>query len=97
MLDNPAKDELEISPPSRVDRLAIEGIGNRDQIWVSIEHLDGSMHTYFNYLDEGYTVVLQQLALLRDCLRDPQMRVILHYREMGSTRRFHAVTAFRAD
>ncbi|MCA9569133.1 MAG: hypothetical protein KC656_14895 [Myxococcales bacterium] len=97
MAENPSKAELDISPPSRVDRIAIEGIGQRDQIWISVQHLDGSLHTYFNYLDEGYTVVLQQLALLRDCLANPEMRVILHYRTVGESRRFHCVTAFRAD
>lgn len=95
MAENPKKEELTVSPPCSVQRVAIEGIGQRDQVWVHVQHLDGSLATYFNYLDEGYTVVLQQVALVRDALVHADLKVVFHYRELDGVRRFHAITAFR--
>lgn len=96
-MPNPDKHELKVTQPSRVKRIAIEGIGERDQVWVHLEHLDGTMETYFNYLDEGYTVVLQQIQVIKDAILHEDARVLLHYSEIGSTKRFHAVTMFMED
>jgi len=97
MSSNPTKAELSISQPATVERVAIEGIGNRDQVWVHVKHIDGTLATYFNYLDEGYTVVLRQLDLMRDCLIHPNLKVIFHYKDLEGTLRFHAVTVLRED
>ena len=94
---NPNKRDLEVSQPCRVQRISIEAIGDRDQVWAHVEHLDGTLGTYFNYLDEGYTVVLQQIGLLRDAVLHKNARVVLHHQDEGGARRFHSVTLFRGD
>ncbi|MCB9679654.1 MAG: hypothetical protein H6737_31395 [Alphaproteobacteria bacterium] len=94
MTENPTKEELSVSKPASVERIAIEGIGKRDQVWVHVKHIDGSLATYFNYLDEGYTVVLRQVELLRDALANRSLKAIFHYRDDGGLKRFHAVTVF---
>lgn len=96
-MSNPEKRDLTVTSPCRVKRLSIEGIGDRDQVWVHVEHLDGSLATYFNYLDEGYTVVLQQIELLKLALSDDDVRAIFHVKDDGATVRFHAVTVFHTD
>ncbi len=97
MSDNPTKEQLSVSSPCTVQRVSVEGIGNRDQVWVHVKHIDGSLQTYFNYLDEGYTVVLQQINLLKEALVHPNLKLIVHYQEVSSAKRFHAVTLFRED
>ncbi|MEZ4321021.1 MAG: hypothetical protein R3F61_26315 [Myxococcota bacterium] len=97
MSDNPPKSELTVSKPATVERIAIEGIGKRDQVWVHVKHIDGSLGTYFNYLDEGYTVVLRQVDLLRDALTHRNLKAIFHYRDDQGLRRFHAVTVFHGE
>jgi hypothetical protein len=94
MSDNPKKSDLTVSKPATVERIAIEGIGQRDQVWVHVQHIDGSLATYFNYLDEGYTVVLRQIELLRDALSNRELKAVFHYAEGNNVKRFHAVTVF---
>ena len=96
-MSNPQKRDLTVSAPCIVKRVVIEAIGDRDQVWAHVENLDGSLGTYMNYLDEGYTVVLQQVQLLRDAVLHRDARVIFHYRDDGSANRFHSVTLFLAD
>lgn len=58
-----------------VEDLAVEQIGNRDSVRV---WLHGHPRMYFTYLDEGATVALAQLQLLRDAVeRGLEVRLML--------------------
>ena len=86
------RDELTVIGPATLNRVAVEGVGERDQVWVHVV-LPGREHaTYFNYIDEKPIVIRSQLSLLETALASG-LKVLLHVDKDG--KRFHAVTACR--
>lgn len=78
-----------------VTKLQVEQVDERDQIWCKMKHEDGSEDKwYFTYLDEGATVALAQLQLLRDAL-ERNLRLRLDYTTTSSgSRRFYKARIF---
>ena len=85
----PEREDLQVSPWSRLRRLAVERIGESDQIWAHVEHQDGTRAAYFASLDGE--AARAQLDLLRDAF-DRHHEVFFHYTDHGKARRFYAVT-----
>lgn len=82
-------DELSVSERGRIRRLAVERVGERDQIWCTLRHADGSRAVYATSLDTH--VATSQLDLLRDAAKH-DWPVFFHYEDLGKARYFHSVT-----
>ena len=93
MPDRFDKNDLTLSPGGKVDRICVEAVGERDQLWVVLNEGD-EVNTYFAWLDENYTIVIAQQRLLMAALAN-DLRVSFHYAKQGSTRIFAAVTVMR--
>ena len=84
------KNDLKLSPGGKIDRICVEAVGDRDQLWVVCQEGD-QVQTYYTWLDENYTVAIAQERLLVAALANG-LRVSFHYAEQGGARIFAAVT-----